>query len=52
MRVGDQVTSGQKLGTLGNTGRSTGPHLHFEVRPDGGAAIDPRPWLKERGVLP
>ena len=40
----DEVAAGQSLGAMGSTGRSTGPHLHFEARIDG-AAVDPEPFL-------
>lgn len=41
---GDMVTQGQKIGTLGNTGLSTGPHLHYEVR-IGSQVVDPERYL-------
>ncbi|MDR3322799.1 MAG: M23 family metallopeptidase [Zoogloeaceae bacterium] len=44
--VGDAVRRGEQVGLLGNTGRSTGPHLHFEVRKDD-QAIDPAPFLSD-----
>ncbi|MEN9202360.1 MAG: M23 family metallopeptidase, partial [Thermostichus sp. DG02_1_bins_55] len=42
---GQYVQQGQTIMSRGSTGWSTGPHLHFEVRPGGGAPVDPRPYL-------
>lgn len=46
LNVGDSVDRGQVIGAVGNTGSSTGPHLHFAVS-IGGVYIDPLPWLGE-----
>ena len=45
VKTGQQVDAGETLGGLGSTGRSTGPHLHFEVRINN-RAINPRPFLE------
>jgi murein DD-endopeptidase MepM/ murein hydrolase activator NlpD len=48
--VGDKVRRGDMVGRLGNTGRSTGPHLHYETRV-GGRAVDPvRFWQASNAV--
>lgn len=45
VRVGQSIDAGETLGGLGSSGRSTGPHLHFEVRVNG-RAVNPRPFLE------
>ena len=46
--AGDSVARGQVIGLSGNTGRSTAPHLHFEIR-QRGLSLDPQTLVKEGG---
>ena len=50
VKVGDDVRPGDKLGEVGNTGHSTGPHLHLEIHPNGGPAVNPQRWLAAHGL--
>ena len=52
VREGERVIAGQHIGDVGSEGYSTGPHLHFEIRPGGWGhpAVDAEPWLTDHGA--
>ena len=61
IKKGAKVSAGQKIGVMGNTGRSTGAHLHYQVEDTFGTPLDPKPyvtgskkfadyWKKDSGV--
>jgi septal ring factor EnvC (AmiA/AmiB activator) len=48
MTVGQDVTRGQVIGTVGGANSEQGPHLHFEIRGENSIALDPSDWLRRR----
>ena len=50
VKVGQSIKIGQAVGKIGSTGRSTGPHLHYETRIDGDA-VDPQKFLRAGSKL-
>ncbi|MCW2789448.1 MAG: hypothetical protein JWP56_1751 [Aeromicrobium sp.] len=52
VKPGDVVAPGQTIGYTGSTGNVTGPHLHLEIHPAGGTAVDPYSALVSHNVTP
>lgn len=52
VRQGQKVGVGQRLGNVGSTGQSTGPHLHFEILLNGVTPTDPYAWLTAHAGRP
>ncbi|MEU9074837.1 M23 family metallopeptidase [Kitasatospora sp. NPDC048538] len=46
------VKQGDVIAFVGSSGNSTGPHLHFEIRPAGSGPVDPLPWFLSNGLDP
>ena len=49
---GETLLPGEVVGQSGNTGESTGPHLHLEIHPDGDQPVNPLPWLVDHKIAP
>ena len=49
VKVGERVVKGQVVAEVGSTGRSTGPHLHYEIRLNGNS-LDPRQYLQKSAI--
>ena len=52
VRQGDRVVRGQVIGHVGGESSDEGPHLHFEIRGQGGIALDPANWLRRPSPRP
>ena len=52
VNTGQSLEAGQSVGAVGNTGHSTGPHLHLEMHPNGGEAVNPQTWLANHNIAP
>ncbi|GLF96495.1 M23 family metallopeptidase [Streptomyces yaizuensis] len=48
--AGQQVSTGDMVGRVGDTGNTSGAHLHMEVKTSGGSAMDPMSWLRSKGL--